>query len=78
MYEVYFENSYGNRRLIGTADTRQGANKCIMSFLDAHGYHSYYVRTWETADGETCVDAGSWSEFFYIKYIPEEERRNYA
>ena len=78
MYEVYFENSFGQRRLIGTAFTEQDAYKIIMDFLKGYNYPCYYTRSWLNPDDEICVDVGSWSEFFYIKYIPEEERRNYA
>ena len=71
MLNVYFENSYGKRRLIGTAPTYQGANQVISSFLKAYDYHSYYWNVSEV-DGETRVDVGSWSEFFYIKPDTED------
>lgn len=68
-YIVYFENSWGIRREIGRATSTRGAYMIINDFLDAYGYKSYYKRTWTTEEGETCVDVGSWSEFFYIKDV---------
>ena len=63
---VYFENSEGNKRIIGkNIPTRKDAFKCINEFLDDHNYKSYYMRTWY--DGNyTVVDVGSHTEFFLI------------
>lgn len=66
MYIVYFENSYGERRIIGVASSCRGANVIILDFLKAHNYKSYYWRVTEN-ENETCIDVGSWSEFFYIR-----------
>ncbi len=41
---VYFENSQGIERLIGTTDTESGCFKIIDNFLDKHNYESYYRR----------------------------------
>ena len=63
---VYFENSEGNKRIIGkNISTHKDAYKCIKDFLDDHDYKSYYMRTWY--DGNyTIVDVGSHTEFFLI------------
>lgn len=71
MYKVEFENMNGVRREIGGAAQRNEAFKIINDFLNDHNYKSYYFRTWNTKDNEEKVDAGSWSECFYI--VEEEE-----
>lgn len=66
MKKVLFENSLGNKKVIGQANNKKEAFKIIDDFLDNHNYKCYYKRTWEK-DGFTIVDVGSWSEFFYIE-----------
>lgn len=63
---VYFENSEGNKRIIGeNISTHEDAYKCINEFLDDHNFKSYYMRTWY--DGNyTIVDVGSHTEFFLV------------
>jgi len=78
MFIVIFENSWGQRREIGSAPIISGAYTIISDFLKKYNYKSYYWNISEVEPGLTRVDVGSWSEFFYIKYILEEERRNYA
>ena len=67
MLNVMFENSKGQKRIIGTAGTESGAFKLINNFLADHSYKSYYKRTWKIDDKTTAVDVGSWSERFYIQ-----------
>lgn len=63
---VYFENSEGNKRIIGeNIPTHKDAYKCIKDFLDDHNFKSYYMRTWYDGD-YTVVDVGSHTEFFLI------------
>ena len=69
MLNVLFENSKGQLRIIGTADTQETAFKVIDDFLADHNYKSYYKRTWNIDDKTTCVDVGSWSERFIIQKI---------
>ena len=69
MLNVLFENSKGQLRVIGTADTQETAFKVIDDFLSDHNYKSYYKRTWNIDDKTTCVDVGSWSERFIIQKI---------
>lgn len=63
---VYFENSLGQRRLIAETATTQETSSAIQSFLKDHNYTSYYSRSWKNEKGETVVDVGSHTEFFYI------------
>ena len=42
-----------------------GAYKIMDEFMDEHNFKSYYKRVWEE-NGRIKVDAGSWSEFFYV------------
>ena len=69
---LYFENSYGKRRVIGRATDENGISKLIKDFLDDHNYKNYYTRTWinENDNKEKIYDVGSHSEFF-ICYNPE-------
>lgn len=69
---LYFENSYGKRRVIGRATDENGISKLIKDFLDDHNYKSYYTRAWvnENNPKEIIYDVGSHSEFF-IAYNPE-------
>ena len=69
MYNVLFENSKGQKRIIGTAETKDTAFKVIDEFLDDHKYKSYYKRYWNTDDKTTVVDVGSHTEFFYIQEV---------
>lgn len=69
MYNVLFENSKGQKRIIRTAETKDTAFKVIDEFLDDHNYKSYYQRTWKKDDKTTVVDVGSHTEFFYIQEV---------
>lgn len=69
MYNVLFENSKGQKRIIGTAETKDTAFKVIDEFLDDHKYKSYYKRCWNTDDKTIVVDVGSHTEFFYIQEV---------
>lgn len=44
--KLYFENSCGERCLIGEPETRNEANKMVYDFCKAHDFHIYYVRNW--------------------------------
>lgn len=63
--KLYFENSWGERRLIGEPETRLGANKMVSDFCKARDFEIYYVRNW-VQNGELVYDVGSHSEFFYL------------
>lgn len=72
-YEVIFEDRFYQRSVIGHASDKAEAVKMIYNFLEQQNYHAPYLRSWETADNETCYDVGSHSEFFYIKKFYEED-----
>lgn len=69
MYNILFENSKGQQRIIGTAELEKIVFKVINDFLSGHNYKSYYKRTWKTDDKTTAVDVGSWTERFYIQEV---------
>lgn len=65
MMTVYFKNSQGVSRVIGTVSTVEEANAVIKQFLDDRSYISYYWRWWQK-DGMTHIDVGSHTERFWI------------
>ena len=64
--KLYFENSYGEERVIAEVQNEQEAMKEINKFLDDHNYKSYYTRTWEH-NGVKYFDVGSWSELMVLR-----------
>lgn len=64
---VYFENTNGVQREIGTTDSEVEAFKIIRKFLDDHNYKAPYWRSWSGESGQTWIDVGSHTEFFMIK-----------
>ncbi len=65
--KLYFENSYGERRIIAEPETEQDAYKEMNKFCDDRNFEIYYVRSWTTKDGLKKFDVGSHSEFFYLE-----------
>ena len=65
MKQVYFENSYGDRRVIGTVESDDQAWQTISKFLKQHNYRAQYIISWTESDG-TWYDVGSHSEFFIV------------
>lgn len=72
MFEVYFEASNKNKRLLDKVNTTIEVSKVIQDFLKDHNFKSYYWRYWRTPEGDTYVDVGSHTEFFVIKEIKDE------
>ena len=70
--KLYFENSYGERRIIAEPKTEEEAIKEIYKFCDDRNFKIYYVRSWMLSDGIKKFDCGSWSEFFYLLYDENE------
>lgn len=64
--KLYFENSYGERRIIAEPATEQDATKEIRKFCDDRNFKIYYTRTWRDKEGLKVFDVGSHSEFFYL------------
>ena len=84
VHPVFFENSYGQERVIAEVQTMDEALDAIREFLDEHEYKSYYTRFWleETEyENEPCVvltfDVGSWSEFFHIYFDTFEQAEKF-
>ena len=70
--KLYFENSYGERRVIAEPTTEEEAYKEMNKFCEDRNFKVYYVRSWMTPDGLKKFDVGSWSEFFYLSYDENE------
>lgn len=66
--KLYFENSYGERRIIAEPETEEEVYKEMNKFCEDRNFKIYYTRSWMTPDGLKKLDVGSWSEFFYIEY----------
>lgn len=62
--KLYFENSRGERRLIGEPKTEEESSKIYHAFCDERNFKIYYVRSWVTPKGEKYYDVGSHTEFF--------------
>ena len=67
MYNVLFENSSGQLRIIGTVENEETAFKVINDFLNEHNYKSYYSNCWKKDEKTTVVDIGVNSELFHIQ-----------
>ena len=65
--KLYFENSYGERRVIAAPSTEENALEIIHAFCKERNFKIYYVRTCEEPNGIKSYDVGSWSEFFYLE-----------
>lgn len=62
--KIYFENSRGERRLIGEPKTDKECWNMIHNFCAERNFEIPYVRTWTTSEGEKYYDVSSHSEFF--------------
>lgn len=67
MKKLYFENSYGERRIIAEVSCKAEAIDEIYNFCNDRSFKIYYVRSWEIPEGFVKYDVGSWSEFFYLE-----------
>ena len=66
MIKVIFENSHGDKREIGTAETFDFAYDIVFKFCKDHSYEIPYTRVTHLDSGEIWLDVGSHSEFFYF------------
>lgn len=73
---VYFENSWGERRVIAEIQSENEMGKVIVDFIaqcnakkpaGAKPFVSYYTRSWKNDEGLTVYDVGSHSEFFLLE-----------
>ena len=62
--KLYFENSYGQRRVIGEPKDDQETWDMIKTFCEERNYKIPYVRMWTTPDGKKWHDVGSHTEYF--------------
>lgn len=63
---LYFRDSYGNKRLIAShLQFEKEVWRHIQKFLDDHNFKSYYTRVWYE-NGYTWYDVGSHTEFFLV------------
>lgn len=65
--KLYFENSYGKRRVIAEPETEQDVIKEIYKFCEDRNFKIYYTRTWRDKEGFKVFDVGSWSERFLLE-----------
>ena len=64
--KLYFENSYGKRRIIAEPQTEEEAMREVYKFCEDRNFKIYYVRTWTDNDGFKVYDVGSHVEFFFL------------
>lgn len=68
MYNLYLRTC-GQYNLIGHFDDEQDMHNYISAYRSNKGLSDHYMRYYNQKIMEglmTCVDFGSWSEFFYI------------
>jgi hypothetical protein len=66
MGNLYFENRYGERKLIAAGIEEEQIVPNIHEYVHKlnASYAIYYIRTWENEYNEVTYDVGSHSEFF--------------
>ena len=67
MKNLYFENSYDERRIIAEVSCEAEAIDEIYNFCNDRNFKIYYVRSYETPEKEKVYDVGSWSESFILE-----------
>ena len=71
--KLYFENTYGESRLIAECANQKEVGMNIHKFIEecnknkpkANQFKSYYTRVWFDK-GKTWYDVGSHTEFFWV------------
>ena len=64
--KLYFENSYGERRVIAEPATEEAALEIIHAFCEERNFKIYYTRSWRDKEGLKWYDVGSHTEFFIL------------
>lgn len=64
--KLYFQNSLGEKRLIGEPVDKKELVSEIHSFLNERSFTSFYMNVCEYESEKLRIDVGSWSEFFYV------------
>ena len=62
--KLYFQNSRGERRLIGEPKTAEESHEIMHDFCAERNFKIYYIRSWVTQNGEKYYDVGSHTEYF--------------
>ena len=75
--KLYFENTYGDWRLIDECKDEKEVIESIQNFLNRHHFKSHYIRTWDSNHWRH-YDVGSHTEFFHASLsskakVPEYE-----
>jgi len=73
MYSLYLQKC-DTYELIGHYENENPLHDYVAAYQKNKGFEAHYVRMFnEEAMGQlmTCVDFGSWSEFFYISPVLE-------
>lgn len=65
---LYFQNYLNEYTLIGEPNTLEEAYAMIYQFCSDRRFRIYYMRTW-IDNGVLVFDAGSHTEFFYLKNV---------
>ena len=68
MLKLYFKNSHGERKLVGTYSTDSEVPTAINKYVKQinPNFKIYYYRFYENDNREIVYDIGSWSEFFIL------------
>lgn len=64
--KLYFENSYGQRRIIAEPETEEEAWEEIHNFCTERNFTIPYIRTWRDPDGLKWYDVSSHTEYFIL------------
>lgn len=71
--KLYFQNSFGEKRLIGEPIDKQELISEIHDFLNKHNFKSFYMNVCEYEPDKLRIDVGSWLEYFYVEGMSLEE-----
>ena len=66
--KLYFENSYGQIRVIAEPQTEEEAWRDIHKFCEDRNFKVCYVREWVESNGLRYYDVGSHTEYFILDY----------
>ena len=68
-YVLFFENTSGNKRIVGKYNSQDECYKAIIQFCEERHFKVYYTRRWMVDNRTMKVDVGSHTEFFYIEEV---------
>lgn len=69
MFNLYFQDSLGNERLVKADPREDEVGSAIIEYVHTlnPNYKIYYTRSWMTDTGDTIYDVGSHTEFFILR-----------